>query len=59
MKFFGDLGFLDTSKTDPGSAAPAGDGPELVADTPERQDPPPPPTSEPPSASSNGADSNS
>ena len=57
MKFFGDLGFLDTSKTDPGSAAPAGDGPELVADSPQRQDLPPPLTSVSPSADSSGADS--
>jgi len=56
MKFFGDLGFLDTSKTDPGSSTPAGDGPELVADGSRRQDPPP--ASEPPSVGSNGAGSN-
>ena len=56
MKFFGDLGFLDTSKTDPGSAAPAGDGPELVADSPQQQDFPPPLTSVSPSADSSGAD---
>ena len=56
MKFFGDLGFLDTSKTDPGSSTPTAQGPELVANSSGRQDLPATPAGSPPSAGSNGTD---
>ena len=56
MKFFGDLGFLDSSKTDPGSSSLAAQGPELVADGPRLQDPPAPPGGASPSEGSDDSD---
>ena len=58
MKFFGDLGFLDTSKGDSASSPQAGEGPELVALTrePRREELPSALANGSASAGSSGAD---